>query len=201
AVLFGCFYAGVIAVPCCPPRADLVEDGFAPLEGIVGDCDPAAILVGEPVADFMRDACAERPAFSQCSVLVTEMMADDTVDDFPSTKIRRDTLAILQYTSGSTGDPKRVMLDHGNILQNCYAIQTSLDLRTETEPPPGARWVAVSWLPHYHDMGLIGNIIQPVYVGGLSYRFSPTILLMRPLRWLEAISRYRAVTSGGPNFA
>ncbi|MGE4002147.1 MAG: fatty acyl-AMP ligase [Planctomycetaceae bacterium] len=201
AALFGCFYAGVTAVPCCPPRLDFLEDGFAPLAGIAGNCDPAAVLAGGPAADLMRTACADRPEFARCTLLATETISDAAAEDFQPTAVGRDTLAVLQYTSGSTGDPKGVMITQGNILHNSYAMQLALDHRTAEPPPPGARWEAVCWLPYYHDMGLIADIIQPVYADGPSYWFSPFILLQRPIRWLEMIARYRVHTSGGPNFA
>lgn len=199
--LLGCFYAGVIAVPCCPPRLDFLEDSLGPLAGIAGNCDPAAVLAGGAAAELLRPARAERTEFARCTLLETESIGDDRADDFRPVSVERDSLAVLQYTSGSTGDPKGVMITHNNILQNSYAMQLALGHRTAEPPPPETRWEAVCWLPYYHDMGLIADIMQPIYADGPAYRFSPLILLQRPIRWLEMISRYRAHTSGGPNFA
>ncbi len=104
-----------------------------------------------------------------------------------------DTLAFLQYTSGSTAAPKGVMVSHGNLLHNEEMIRQAFG-QSESS-------VIVGWLPLYHDMGLIGNVLQPLYVGASCVLMSPVAFLQRPSRWLRAISRYRATTSGGPNFA
>jgi acyl-CoA synthetase (AMP-forming)/AMP-acid ligase II len=104
-----------------------------------------------------------------------------------------DTLALLQYTSGSTAEPKGVMISHGNLLHNSDYINRAFALIPDS--------VTVTWLPAYHDMGLTNGIIQPVYKGRPCYLMSPVSFLMRPIRWLQAISRYKATISGGPNFA
>ena len=104
-----------------------------------------------------------------------------------------NTLALLQYTSGSTADPKGVMISHGNLLHNSAYISRLLALIPDS--------ISVTWLPAYHDMGLTNGIIQPVYKGRPCYLMPPVAFLMRPLRWLQAISRYKATISGGPNFA
>ncbi|HEY9422517.1 MAG TPA: AMP-binding protein, partial [Thermoanaerobaculia bacterium] len=102
-------------------------------------------------------------------------------------------LAFLQYTSGSTADPKGVMVTHANLLHNERMIGAAFGMDEES--------VVVGWLPLYHDMGLIGNVLQPLHAGARCVLMSPVSFLQRPMRWLEAISRYRATTSGGPNFA
>src|SRR6185295_3232330 len=104
-----------------------------------------------------------------------------------------DTLAFLQYTSGSTAAPKGVMVSHGNLLHNEEMIRNAFN--------QSERSVIVGWLPLYHDMGLIGNVLQPLYVGAQCVLMSPIAFLQRPVRWLNAISRYKGTTSGGPNFA
>src|SRR5206468_6944248 len=105
----------------------------------------------------------------------------------------RETIAFLQYTSGSTASSKGVMVTHGNLLANSALIQRSF---ASTEESRG-----VFWLPLYHDMGLIGGVLQTIYCGGTSTLLSPVSFLQRPARWLEAISRTGATISGGPNFA
>ena len=104
-----------------------------------------------------------------------------------------DDLAFLQYTSGSTQTPKGVMVGHGNLMHNCEVIYRLFG------HGPDSR--GVLWLPPFHDMGLIGGLLQPLYGGMPVVLMSPGAFIQRPLRWLEAVSRYRATTSGGPNFA
>ena len=114
----------------------------------------------------------------------------DSADLWRLPKLDRDTLAFLQYTSGSTDKPKGVMVSHGNLLSNSLYIQTAFDLSPTS--------VAVTWLPNFHDMGLIDGIIQPLYTGYHAYLMAATSFLMHPLRWLRAISKYRATHCGGP---
>ena len=104
-----------------------------------------------------------------------------------------DSLAFIQYTSGSTATPKGVMLTHDNLLHNERMIRIAFEQTQQS--------IILGWLPLYHDMGLIGNVLQSMYCGARCVLMSPLSFLQRPVRWLEAISRYRATTSGGPNFA
>jgi acyl-CoA synthetase (AMP-forming)/AMP-acid ligase II len=196
AALFGCFEAGVIAVPVCPPRWELLGDGLAPLAGIVEHCRPAVLLTGGVVAERLSEAVAQRPEFAQTALRSTDSISDAEGDGFRGPAIGRETTALLQYTSGSTGDPRGVMLTHGNILHNEYAQQCALQHRTAARSGGG-----VCWLPFYHDMSLMGNVLQAVYVDGPSWQLPPVVLLQHPLRWLQAITKYQAHTSGGPNFA
>src|SRR5262249_33606149 len=103
------------------------------------------------------------------------------------------SLAFLQYTSGSTSTPKGVMVSHGNLLANEEMIRRAFGQSEES--------VIVGWLPLYHDMGLIGNVLQPLYVGAPCVLMPPLAFLQSPARWLRAVSQYRATTSGGPSFA
>jgi len=124
--------------------------------------------------------------------IATDRLVSDP-DDWWPVAVGPERLAFLQYTSGSTGDPHGVMVSHGNLLANQALIKESFD-HSESS-------TLVGWLPLYHDMGLIGNILQPLYVGATAVLMSPMAFLERPVRWLRAISKYRAHTSGGPNFA
>src|SRR6185295_19699047 len=114
-------------------------------------------------------------------------------DRWQAPTLGHDTLAFLQYTSGSTATPKGVMVSHGNLLYNEQMVERAFEHNAES--------TFVGWLPLYHDMGLFGNVLQPLYIGAHSILMSPLAFLQRPIRWLQAISRYQAHTSGGPNFA
>src|SRR5258708_9752921 len=127
-----------------------------------------------------------------------EMIAIDRIDSdgadaWCAPSVTSAALAFLQHRSGSTADPRGVMFPHANLLHNSKLIQHCFEQTTESH--------SVIWLPPYHDMGLIGGIVQPLYTGFSATLMSPAHFLQRPIRWLEAISRYRASTSGGPHFA
>ena len=108
-------------------------------------------------------------------------------------KLQDSSLAVLQYTSGSTGSPKGVMLNHANLIANSELIREGF------QPTPDL--VGMSWLPTYHDMGLVGGILMPLYIGRVDVLTSPMTFLQRPVRWLQAITKYGVTVSGGPNFA
>ncbi|WP_437982708.1 amino acid adenylation domain-containing protein [Sorangium sp. So ce117] len=192
AAFFGCLYAGLVAVPVPLPQR---KSGLMRVLAIVRDCRPSVVLTTEAflgAVTMLRDD----PSFAELSHL--RCMAVDTIRDgqedaWRAPRVTAETVAFLQYTSGSTGTPKGVVLTHGNLLRNELMIQRAFAHTAES--------VIVGWLPPHHDMGLIGNILQPLYVGVPCIQLAPEHFLMRPRRWLEAISRYRATTSGGPNFA
>ncbi|MDC0683710.1 non-ribosomal peptide synthetase [Sorangium atrum] len=192
AAFFGCLYAGLVAVPVPLPQR---KSGLMRVLAIVRDCRPSVVLTTEAflgAVTMLRDD----PSFAELSHL--RCMAVDTIRDgqedaWRAPRVTAETVAFLQYTSGSTGTPKGVVLTHGNLLRNELMIQRAFAHTEES--------VIVGWLPPHHDMGLIGNILQPLYVGVPCIQLAPEHFLMRPRRWLEAISRYRATTSGGPNFA
>ncbi len=186
----GCLCAGVVAVPAYPPTSDRPTDRTLPrLRAIAADARPAVVLTTAALAGFIAPLAAALGA----SCLAVEEVASDLAASWRDPGITRDTLAFLQYTSGSTATPKGVMISHGNLLANEAMIQAAFEQSAES--------LIVGWLPLYHDMGLIGNVLQPLYVGAPCVLMSPIAFLQRPRRWLEAISRYQATTSGGPNFA
>ncbi|WP_158271784.1 non-ribosomal peptide synthetase [Methylosinus sporium] len=185
---FGCLYAGVAAVPAYPPSGRHIQR----LQAIFSDAEPAAVMTTSALhARFGGDAEQKlRPGKWRWSL--TDGVESDGADWRPIA-IDPDRLAFLQYTSGSTGDPRGVMVSHGNLIANQSLIKESFR--------HNERSTLVGWLPLYHDMGLIGNILQPLYVGATAILMSPMAFLEKPIRWLRAISTYRAHTSGGPNFA
>jgi len=183
--LFVCFRAGAVAVPMPNNAGRRTADRIA---AIARDAQPAAILTirGDPLA----------PLLGLPSIHVDD--ADDAGDwaggGFPDRpEGSADDLALMQYTSGSTSRPKGVMLSHANLLANSAMIAAAFGHDRALR--------GVGWLPLYHDMGLIGHVLQPVFVGGLSVLMPPLSFLQRPQRWLETISTWRATTSGGPSQA
>ncbi|HEY0738300.1 MAG TPA: amino acid adenylation domain-containing protein, partial [Herpetosiphonaceae bacterium] len=193
AAFFGCLYAGAVAVPAYPPNPGRFERTLPRLQSIVGDARPAVALTTAPIL-AIADLLAEKaPEFSGVQWHTTDELSDDLAADWRAPAIDGGALAFLQYTSGSTSTPKGVMLTHGNLMHNSSLIQRGFGTNSESR--------GVFWLPFYHDMGLIGGLIQPIYCGGTSMLLSPVTFLQRPLRWMEAISRFQATISGGPNFA
>jgi acyl-CoA synthetase (AMP-forming)/AMP-acid ligase II len=190
AALFGCLYAGAIAVPVTPPRPARPGRSLARLHKVAEDCGARWLLTTQEGAE-LEPACRQlAPELSAVRWMVTEGLVDERGWEPP--RLTPETIAFLQYTSGSTAEPKGVMISHGNLVHNSAAL-ARFGLR------PGR--VLVSWLPSYHDMGLIGGILQPVYTGCLGVLMSPTAFIQSPRRWLEAISRYQAYCSPFPNFA
>jgi acyl-CoA synthetase (AMP-forming)/AMP-acid ligase II len=186
---FGCLFAGVTAVPVYPPRFNTKMER---LDAIVDDVEPRVALTSKAVREALGPAIESHAGLHRLKWIETDSLQIDPLDR-PAAGIGADTLAFLQYTSGSTSSPKGVMLSHGNLMHNLAAIGHAF------ETGPGQS--AVSWLPPYHDMGLIGGILSPLYAGMPSILMSPYSFLMRPARWLQAITRYKGTFSGGPNFA
>ena len=187
---FGCLYANVTAVPAYPPRSAQM---LSRLTSIIQDAEAAIALTSAALLDNieMRLGECETPFAGAC--LATDEIEVHHASNWTPANASRDDLAFLQYTSGSTGNPKGVMVSHGNLLHNSKLIQTCF------EDVPDS--LGVSWLPPYHDMGLVGGILQPLFVGSTMILMPPVTFLQRPYRWLDAISRFGGTTSGGPNFA
>src|SRR5689334_18947067 len=190
AAFFGCLYAGAVAVPIFAPRANR---SLSRLQAIAADAEAKVVLTTSAVFARIEPFLAQVSELQAMHWLATDDLDDETVQEWTETHLDSDTLAFIQYTSGSTASPKGVMVSHGNILHNEKMIQSAFRQTEES--------VILSWLPLYHDMGLIGGVLQPLYVGARCILMSPVSFLQKPSRWLEAISRYRATTSGGPNFA
>lgn len=188
ASFFGCLLAGMVAVPAYPPSTSKTLDR---LDAIIRDCQPAAAITAGEHLEAVRQRL--RQSAPQAHLLCAESLDTALAAHWQAVPVEPADLAFLQYTSGSTGDPKGVMISHANLLHNSATIQQHFDNRRDSH--------VVSWLPPYHDMGLIGGILQSAYVGCATTLMAPIHFLQRPVRWLRAISRYGATTSGGPNFA
>jgi acyl-CoA synthetase (AMP-forming)/AMP-acid ligase II len=189
----GCLLAGVTAVPAYPPDPFRMERTFPRFQAIVADSRPAAILSTSNILDLAGDIFDAFPEFAGIARFATDALPIDPATSWRRTEITADTLAFLQYTSGSTADPKGVMLTHGNLMANLELIRHGFAM-DETS-------VGLIWLPPYHDMGLIGGILGPLYIGRPCTLMSPLDFLQRPVRWLNALSKYGGTVSGGPNFA
>jgi acyl-CoA synthetase (AMP-forming)/AMP-acid ligase II len=188
---FGCLYAGALAVPAYPPRPNQFG---ARLHAIQRDTNAAIALTTHATLLSRAGVAAAQSA----ELAGLQWIATDTIDIAESDQwldpaVGSDSIAFLQYTSGSTVTPKGVMVTHGNLIYNERMIELAFE-HTEQS-------VVLGWLPLYHDMGLIGNVLQPLYLGIPCILMSPIDFLLTPLRWLEAITRYRATTSGAPDFA
>jgi acyl-CoA synthetase (AMP-forming)/AMP-acid ligase II len=186
---FGCLYAGVIAIPSNPPRRN---EKNSRLEKILADAQTNLVLT---TASFFeaRSAQLEHPSeLATIQWLITAYLPCDLSTKWQKPLLDSKTIAFLQYTSGSTGSPKGVILNHENLLSNQRIIASAFG-HTESS-------VVVGWLPLFHDMGLIGNMLQPLYLGTRCIFMSPVDFLQQPYRWLKAVSEFKATTSGGPNF-
>lgn len=192
---FGCLRAGVIAVPVYPPRPERPWQGLQLLAGIVRDCRPRVVLTGGDDASRLESLCRGMTELEGIRWIHTDQVPERSGESCPGDRARPDDVLMLQYTSGSTGDPKGVMVTHRNLLQNQRMMQLAFNHCYEAEDVTG-----VTWLPPYHDMGLMAGIVHCVYVGCPCVVLPPLGILQRPLRWLQAMSRYRAQTSGGPSF-
>jgi acyl-CoA synthetase (AMP-forming)/AMP-acid ligase II len=187
---FGCLYAGVVAVPAYPPR---FNKPMPRIEAIVADAQASFALTTTSILANLERQFTETLDLAALQWLATDAVGNDFIEKWQQPQIASDTLAFLQYTSGSTGTPKGVMISHGNLLHNLGLIEQCFQHQSHSQ--------GVIWLPPYHDMGLIGGILQPLYSGFPVTLMAPVFFLQKPFRWLQAISRYKATTSGGPNFA
>jgi thioester reductase-like protein len=197
---FGCVRAGLIPVPVYPPSSRGFQSSLYKMVHIAKDCEAAGILTSRDYLGSLKTNLA-RSGVSECGVdvdyisglrwVVTEDFVDRVSDENfnGASSNGASKILFLQYTSGSTRDPKGVMVTHENILHNCPLV-------IDHDAP-----VVVSWLPQYHDMGLIGCYLYPALTGGTTYGFAPNDFIQRPALWFDAIKTYGASASAAPNFA
>lgn len=188
ASLFACMYAGMVAVPVYPPDLFRLRQTLPRLQAITADADARIMLSSR---DVLGDSLGPMWSLVGDRAIATEEIDDHVANDFRGPSVRAGDLALLQFTSGSTGTPRGVALTHANIMANAQQGFYAFDV-------PDA--VCVFWLPPYHDLGLIGGMLIPVYGGRRSVLMSPIAFLQQPIRWFEAIHRFQGTTTASPNF-
>jgi acyl-CoA synthetase (AMP-forming)/AMP-acid ligase II len=188
AAFLGCLYAGVVAVPVYPPLSR--REYWLRLETIARDCSAVQVIGTGEYLDEMQRHIDDLPTLGACARLAVDAPEQSDGDGFVPCP---GPLAFLQYTSGSTSTPKGVRVTHANLLHNMELMRQGFGHDADA--------VLVSWLPLFHDMGLIGNVLQSVYCGASCSIMTPAAFLQKPIRWLQAISRWRATSSFAPNFA
>ena len=193
AAFFGCLYAGVIAVPAYPPESSR-QHHQERLLSIIDDAEPRLLLTVEALSDSLQGLEALAGA-SAPGLLAVDSLDPQLAEQWREPELTGNDIAFLQYTSGSTALPKGVQVSHGNLVANEQLIRQGFGIDLNPDD------VIVSWLPLYHDMGLIGGLLQPIFSGVPCVLMSPGYFLARPLRWLQAISEYGGTISGGPDFA
>jgi len=187
---YGCIAAGTVAVPAYPPRMNRNLKRF---ESILGDARPKVALTTDAIYQQLSEKFADYPILTSVQWLVTTEIDPEEAAHWEDPGVSADTLAFLQYTSASTSAPKGVMVSHGNILHNQELMRVGVGHHDGT--------VIVSWLPLFHDMGLIGVVLASLYNGVPCYLAAPVDFLKKPKLWLDAITKYGGTFSGGPDFA
>ncbi|HEX7322683.1 MAG TPA: beta-ketoacyl synthase N-terminal-like domain-containing protein, partial [Mycobacterium sp.] len=188
---FGCLYAGAVAVPVHPP----MRDHLVPrVESILADNHPGFAISTPDVYAKIKPTLDRLPRGSSLRWCIEESASADA-EQWAAPQIDPASIAMIQYTSGSTSAPKGVMLSHGNLVHNLETIRQAWGSGFDNDE------IGVFWLPPFHDMGLIGGLLETMYVGGYSILMPPTAFIKGPMRWLNAMSRHRATITTAPNFA
>ncbi|MGB9122652.1 MAG: AMP-binding protein, partial [Candidatus Angelobacter sp.] len=190
AAFFGCLYAGVIAVPAYPPR---LNRNALRIVSMAKDSQASLALTSADVLSRLAALTAHTPDLGQLRWYATDTLHCDVAREWQEFSPPAGELAYLQYTSGSTSTPKGVMITHANVLHNSGYLADAFRHSSDD--------VSLSWLPHFHDLGLVHGILQPLFSSFPGYLMAPMSFLQRPVDWLRAISRFRVTHSDGPNFA
>ncbi|MEO1506831.1 MAG: beta-ketoacyl synthase N-terminal-like domain-containing protein [Cyanobacteria bacterium J06633_23] len=190
AAFFGCLYGGAIAVPVYPPRPNRPASR---LQAIVKNAQPSVVLTTDSLQTTLQSRENYSLELDHLTWIAVDEIEISLATQWQMPPINGDSLAFLQYTSGSTAAPKGVMVSHSNLLSNLEIIGQYFGVGPQSR--------SVTWLPPYHDMGLIGGLLQSLYSGSRVQLMSPVAFLQQPIRWLQAITKFQADINGGPNFA
>jgi acyl-CoA synthetase (AMP-forming)/AMP-acid ligase II/cytochrome P450/thioesterase domain-containing protein len=193
--LWGCFYAGAVAVPCYPPEPERLERTLPRLQAILQDAAPALLLSTSTLLELAQGFFAPAEVLAQVPREASDLLARAGREaQWHEPQVQPEDLALIQYTSGSTATPKGVTVPH-------RALSANLEMMQQTARGYPEDTVFSSWLPFYHDFGLVGGILLPVFLGVRSVLMPPFDFLRQPLCWLESMHRYRVTDSFAPNFA
>ncbi|WP_353572344.1 amino acid adenylation domain-containing protein [Candidatus Albibeggiatoa sp. nov. BB20] len=193
AAFFGCLYAGVIAIPVPPPEASRLKRTLPRLQAIAKDAQAKFTLTTESILALVNQHRQQIPEFKAMHWLTTENIQTDLALDWQRPIVQADDLAYLQYTSGSTSTPKGVMISHSNLLHHGYYLKQACSYTSESK--------TVTWMPYFHDYGLVEGMFVPIFNSTPCYLMSPFSFLKQPFQWLKNISSYNATHTQAPNFA
>ena len=193
AAFCGCLYAGVIAIPVPPPESGRLKRTLPRLRSIVKDANATIALTTASIFELIETVKDEFPEFEQMRWINTAQIDLNLAQQWSDPEVHPDQLAYLQYTSGSTSTPKGVMLTHYNLMYHCRYLKQACGYDSES--------VSVTWMPYFHDYGLVEGMMVPLYNGHPCYVMSPFAFIKRPLNWLRNITQYKGTHSQAPNFA
>jgi acyl-CoA synthetase (AMP-forming)/AMP-acid ligase II len=193
AAFFGCMYAGTIAIPCALPSLFHLSRTLSKLQGIIADATPSLLLTTGEIMAKSKQFMSNVADLTKMHFIATDEVGTELASNWRDPHVPGDTISYLQYTSGSTTTPKGVMVAHENVLHNARCYKDKFQLSSET--------IGVTWLPTFHDLGLMEAVLQPLFSGYKSYFMSPLSFVQRPARWLQAITRHEGTHSAAPNFA
>ena len=193
AAFYGCLYAGAIAVTTYPVHRGRLKQALPKICSLLKDSECSTMLTTEEMAVGFAEAWKEVIDERCPRIIASDTLCASGAEKWHAPAVGRDSVAFLQYTSGSTSSPRGVAVTHGNMLHNSELIARGFE--------SDSRSMGISWLPPYHDMGLIGGVVKPLFVGFPVVILSPYTFLQQPFRWLQTITKVRATVTGGPNFA
>lgn len=189
---FGCLYSGAIAIPAPQPNPSRLKRTLPRLQAIARDAQATLGLTTAQSLAMIQEISTADEALRSIRWIATDQANANDAEEWRNPSVEPESLAYLQYTSGSTSTPKGVMLSHANVLHNSDYIRQAWSYVGDSR--------SVVWIPHFHDDGLVHGILQPLFTGFASYLMSPLAFVQQPVRWLRAISHHRGTHTGGPNF-